>query len=457
MLLSLIDSAALGRLEYTTMSQQALMECLIASFTSESCKPFQDENGNFTDIAEWPGIELNSAGNVTHMNWKNKGGSIDFQWLPQHVQVIELRRSKDLSGSIDFGLLPRPLERLTITDTSITGEMFFETLPPQIAKLDLRNNAFALHFELSKAPETLRTLEIQSEKGLDFDLQTFSRNLHVILICSCHVQGSLSFVNSPPELRRLHLSTNNLSGTLSLTGAAQTLEEAILYSNTFHGALNLSDLPETLSTINIAKNKFTELVIEGTLSDAVRILHISTCEFRGSNNFLNFGALAEHINIAENGFSGSVRLEHMEGLTACKAERNFLEGSLNLRNLPPLLLFLDLSDNQLSGSLDLTALPESLQHIHLHNNNFSGSVDVDHLPATLWAVSLNDNQLSGTLRLTSATYSYLGINLAENAIEAVVIPVSSIPLPCVDMRGNPVDNAVDARGKEVKATRITLG
>ena len=46
----------LGRLDYSLLSDQALMEMLIEGFDDETKKKYQDDHGMYLDVCEWPNI-----------------------------------------------------------------------------------------------------------------------------------------------------------------------------------------------------------------------------------------------------------------------------------------------------------------------------------------------------------------------------------------------------------------
>ena len=51
---------ALGRLDYESLSDQALMEMLIDGMNAKDKAEYQDENGNCRDVGEWKGIALSN-------------------------------------------------------------------------------------------------------------------------------------------------------------------------------------------------------------------------------------------------------------------------------------------------------------------------------------------------------------------------------------------------------------
>ena len=48
---------SLGRLDYESLSDQALMEMLIDALPTEEKAMFKDANGNFQDVCEWTNMD----------------------------------------------------------------------------------------------------------------------------------------------------------------------------------------------------------------------------------------------------------------------------------------------------------------------------------------------------------------------------------------------------------------
>ena len=78
---------SLGRLDYTSLSQQALMEVVIEGITNKEkiCGDADEPK----DIEKWKGVEIED-GEVVAMDWHefDIGGSLHLEWLPSSVRDL---------------------------------------------------------------------------------------------------------------------------------------------------------------------------------------------------------------------------------------------------------------------------------------------------------------------------------------------------------------------------------
>ena len=100
----------LGRLDYSLLPDQALMEMLIEGFDDKAKEEYQNGHGMYLDVCEWSGIECDANGRVTDLRIHDSdiSGSIELCYLPPKVNVLMLTTSSDgkLTGSVDLTRLP---------------------------------------------------------------------------------------------------------------------------------------------------------------------------------------------------------------------------------------------------------------------------------------------------------------------------------------------------------------
>ena len=200
LLVTAVDSH-LGRVDLSTLSDQTLAELLIDGFSDEAKKTYQDENGVFFDVCEWPEFECDADGRVTRLRIMDDiGGTIDFSYVPPKCAEACLDTS-DASGKLETSALPACLEWLTITQTYLDGTVDFTSLPRKMTSFNGSANEFTGSAVLESLPDTLEILSI-------FENQ-FS--------------GTLCLTNLPPRLSSLSVFENKFTGKFHLENACDKI------------------------------------------------------------------------------------------------------------------------------------------------------------------------------------------------------------------------------------------
>ena len=449
MLFTLVDSSALGRLDYLSMSQQALMECLVAQLNEKSLQIFRDENKNFKDISEWTGVKCDDEGDVVQIEWSNSGrhgleGSIDFQWIPPTMHSLKLQVltfEKYLIGSLDVHVLPRSLQTLRINiypkspsvHIAISGS--FSDLPESMETLYALGCTLDMPLCLIGIPQRLHEILITHHEFGNIDLRCDSTALTNLTLTKGSKQGTVSFLESPPMLASLDLTVNRLIGTVSFQGLPDCLEGISLGENSFHGTIVFEDLPSSLRFIFLQTTKFEKIIFNSALPKRLVGIYAKHCGTSGTIDFRHFSQETKKIQLSDNQLSGSVQIDHLVNVEFLNAANNLLEGSVDLRNLPDQLLTLNLSANKLTGTVNLNSLPPLLEGLYLENNNLTGSFVIDYLPQGLCTVNLESNQFE---------------------MEALVVLVGAKKLPNIHLSGNGVKEVRDAKGKKLRAETVTV-
>ena len=446
-LCTLADSSELGRLDYLSMGQQALMECLVAHCDEKSLRIFRDKKNYFKDISEWHGVICNSEGDVIGIHWTNSArrgltGSLSFQWLPPTVQEISIEiralgALNPLRGSLDFHAIPKCLRRLNIHSLQSSANTFeisgrFGDLPRSIEVLDVSGCLWNMAFCVTNIPNMLHSISIHDHAFGNLDLRCTSTALQNLSITGGTKQGTISFLGSPPSLTALNVRRNALVGSLSFRGLAPCLRSLLLDSNAFSGIIVFEDLPCSLEIFSIAQlynAKCERIIFKAPLPGGLRRFAAHSIADAGTVDFLHFSKKTETINISQNQISGSVRIAHLISLEELNAANNLLEGSVEFKNLPEKLREIDLSSNTLAGTVDLSTLPKELRKLYLQKNNMSGSFVIGPLPTNLHTLNLSDNQFE---------------------METLVVPVGA-KLPRIDLRGSGVKKVMNTKGRTTKA------
>ena len=208
---------ALGRLDFESLSDQALMEIVFDGLVPETKKYFQDENGEFLDVCEWDGIICNEDGDVETIAYE----------------------SMEMNGSVSFEHLPKNVTQLIITHNgygmdAITGTLETRLLPRKLTEFDVNGNALTGTVDLSQLPSTM----------VIFGLSINS------------FEGPLDFTALPTDLRQLFLNNNRFSGNVILTKLPASLTQLYLQINDLSGDIVLENIPATMCKIDLSFNSF---------------------------------------------------------------------------------------------------------------------------------------------------------------------------------------------------------
>ena len=236
---------ALGRLDYDSLPDQALMEMLIDGMPEEDKKQFQDAKGNFLDVCEWSVVtctdervtsvklsaDLRSDVFQTLLNraeahQKFCEEQFSFQFLPSQVDVFTGDRS-NLHGTLDTHDLPRMLRALRIAMNALRGTISWSGLPNKLDFMNIEHNNFVGSLALNDLPQNLRTLVASWNE--------FS--------------GEIDISDIPPKVELLNLSRNSFEGSLDFSLVSNRLKSFYAANNRFRGSIDLSKRPHSLEQI----------------------------------------------------------------------------------------------------------------------------------------------------------------------------------------------------------------
>ena len=450
MILTLVDPSALGRLDYFSMSQQALMECLVAQLDASSLKSFRDRKKHFKDVHAWHGVECNSEGDVIGIDWMNSGrmvvsGTIDYQWLPPTVSFLRIQIESDappLVGPLNFNALPQSLQNLYLYGicSRYPSSVFeirgsFSDLPHAMKKLNIAWCGIKMPLCLTGIPKMLSEIDILEHDFGDMEFRSDSTSLAKVMITRGTKEGTLSFIDSPRSLVFLGLELNKRVGSLSFEGLGPRLETLGLNFNALCGTVVFENIPSSLQTLCLERAKFERMVFDTPLPVSLKRFFVSECGLGGTFSFRHFSKAVEIVMLSENQLSGSVQIAHLESVYFLDASKNLLSGSLDLRNLPSKLVELNLCANKLTGTVDFSALPNVVQGLHLNNNGLTGSFVIESFPKSLQRLSLAMNKFE---------------------MKVLVVPIGAKNLPVIDLRMNGVEKVTNAKGRKITAKTVLL-
>ena len=232
---------ALDRLDYDSLSDQALMEMLITGMKKEPKKIYQDKRGNFKDIADWKFHEC-KVGHLTFSLFDNKAfgdTQFPFHFIPSHVKTFLLHNC-NAHGTLDTSILPRTLVAFEVPRNNLYGSIDWAAFPRALTQIDIGKNRFCGSLVLSDLPEGLNEF---IAKGNDFS-------------------GNLSMKGLPPNLTHISLKKNKLSGPLYIDEYPRGEDFYIdLSHNDFEGKVEIRGEPPRFTTINVQETSMNGIIV----------------------------------------------------------------------------------------------------------------------------------------------------------------------------------------------------
>ena len=222
---------ALGRIEYASLTEQSQMEILVDQVKQREF--FTDERGNYEDIAEWEGVEMNDDGTVNTIFWCDLlgGGNIRLDFLPANTSLVDISMNA-LSGTISTSLLPRTLTMFTVFANQLSGSIILGNLP-SVTEFDVNFNKLSGSLDIHNLPASIVYF---GAKGNEFS-------------------GTVDMSHLPDRLNILTLAENKISGTIDLSHIPKSLHELDVSDNAIkQNLLTIGILPNSLYRISLQGN-----------------------------------------------------------------------------------------------------------------------------------------------------------------------------------------------------------
>ena len=254
------------------------MELLVDGLSPHTKKAFQDENGDYKEIAEWEGVTSSADGDVHEIEWQDStisvecmNGTFDSHYLPRTLKRLNLEKVK-CQCTLNFAALPDYLMSFRIAECSFVGSVDLGVFPASSVDIEIRGSTwndsparFTGTVDLTRLPPDLEILSLRyTLLSGTIDLEHLNTKLEWLLLTYSAFSGSVTFNNLPATLSRLDLNNNALSGEIDLYGVPDTLEEINIAGNYFSGVLDLTKVPETLDVTH--KDLFGSKNVESSLT-----------------------------------------------------------------------------------------------------------------------------------------------------------------------------------------------
>ena len=237
-----IDTS-LGRVDYSLLSDQTLMEMLIRGFDDESQKEFQDNDGMHLDVCKWSCIKCDDDERVVEIDKNNEdlSGSIEISYVPPKVKVLIITswRTSQLSGSADFTHLPEGMEDMRLNNNELTGNIDLTHLPIEMKDLRLNKNQLTGEIDLTHLPYGVELLFLNGNQ----------------------FTGEIDLTHLPERISQLTLNNNQLTGGIDLTRLPDGMRYLTLNNSQLTGSLFISNLPPLMILLDIRANLFNAIAV----------------------------------------------------------------------------------------------------------------------------------------------------------------------------------------------------
>ena len=234
----------LGRVDYSSLTDQSLMEMLVDGFDGETKKKYQDSEGTYLDVCAWPCIRCDDEERVIEIdiNSENVSGSLELCYVPPKVEdlkVSPLSGESRMTGSVDFARLPDGMKYLHLSNNQLTGEIDLTQPPKGLERVSLEDNQLTGEIDLTQLPDGMVYLSLKNNQ----------------------LTGEVNLTQLPDGMVFLDLRNNRLTGEIDLTQLPDIMNYAHLENNQLTGEVNLTQLPSRMHSLDLSGNQLTGSLI----------------------------------------------------------------------------------------------------------------------------------------------------------------------------------------------------
>ena len=244
-LLTCID-APIAKFDKALTPDQDLLELAVRDFVDKAKEAFQNDEGNFKHVDEWPGVELSSDGKVSKIIFRKffsfyeRGSQIHFDCIPDTTQEVNFDGNAFL-GTVDTATLPFELRTLRANYNQLSSTLDLSSLPPSLQMLCLSFNKLSGSVNLTNLPENLKELSLASN--------AFS--------------GRVDFTALPRRMERLMLNLNSFKGRVDLMYIPASMQMLDISWNEFVGTIDFLVCRKNGVTVMAVQNKLTAVLNKG--------------------------------------------------------------------------------------------------------------------------------------------------------------------------------------------------
>ena len=207
---------SLGRVDYSSLSDQTLMEMLTEGFDDETKKDYQDNEGMYLDVCKWSCIKCDDDERVSQIDIDSCHviGSLDLCYIPPKVNVLNINswRKSKLTGSVDLRHLPGGMQKLDLQNNQLTGEIDLTQLPDRMGGLGLNCNQLTGEVDLTRLPDGMGSLSLSSNEFIGkIDLTQLPEGMEYLYLSGNHFSGSLVIKKLPPRMKVIYAQANQFN------------------------------------------------------------------------------------------------------------------------------------------------------------------------------------------------------------------------------------------------------
>ena len=166
-----IDSLPAGRIDPSMLTDHHLMELFFTPDDPEDAR--SRLSGDPDDACTWLEVACDDEGNVGEIDWPWRfvqlSGSINFQMLPRRLKLLNLSY-QELVGEIDLQALPDTMEELYLRSCHFTGTLDFGNLPRGFMGLHVMKNKISALINLVNLPRDFDYFRIAEDNLQHTDL-----------------------------------------------------------------------------------------------------------------------------------------------------------------------------------------------------------------------------------------------------------------------------------------------
>ena len=286
--LFLCADPSLGRVDYSSLSDQTLMEMLIECLDDETKAEYQDTDGLYLDVCDWSCTKCDDEERVIEISLESPqvSGSLELCYVPPNVKVIKARsmwNHSKLSGSADLTHLPEGIGGIDLRGNELTGEIDSTKLPEAMVELYLGQNQFTGKVDLTNLPGGIRGLYLDNNQLTGkIDLTQLPKGMHVLRLQYNQFTGEIDLTKLPEAMVELYLGYNQLTGEIDLTQLPGEVESLSLVNNQLTGEIDLTKLPGGIRGLFLNNNQFTGEIDLANIPHGMGYLFLENNQLSGS-------------------------------------------------------------------------------------------------------------------------------------------------------------------------------